>query len=171
MLQHLPSVEVELLFGLLGCVGLCIVMKDGDIKVELSLSVSSDRVSQFVQSVAVTSCIEYLTPGEEALQQNSFGIPEDCGYNFAHEVGCFEVICWWGVIFVSGIRYAPRLHNQWQFVSGMPHWLIYTESDVISLNSYASVCGVHSHGLGPKVQTPFCNHECREQFHTLLVKC
>jgi hypothetical protein len=21
------------------------------------------------------------------------------------------------------------------------------------------------------VQTPFCNHECREQFHTLLVKC
>lgn len=42
MLQHLPSVVVEPLFGHLGCVDCCIVMKGDDALVEPSMHLSSD---------------------------------------------------------------------------------------------------------------------------------
>jgi hypothetical protein len=88
-----------------------------------------------------------------------------------HRVGCFEILCWRGIIFVSIMTCAPTFHYQWQLDVAMPHLSVCTETVVISLNSYTSVCGVHSHALGPSMQMLSCDEESHEQFPALLVRC
>jgi len=122
-----------------------------------------------VQCAAARGCIDFLTSREEVHQQHSFGILDDCGYNLAHRVHCFEILCWRGIICVSSMTCAPMFHYQWQLGLAVPHWSVCTEAGVISINSYASVCGVHSLALGPNMQLFSCDKESHEQFPALLV--
>lgn len=120
-----------------------------------------------VQCVVARSCIDFLTSKEEVHQQDSFGILDDCGYNLAHRVGCFEILCWRGIICVSSMTCAPTFHYQWHLGVAVPHWSVCTES----INYYTSVCGVHSLASSPNMQLLSCDEERHEQFPALLVRC
>jgi len=124
-----------------------------------------------VQCLVARSCIDFLTSREEVHQQDFFSILDDCGYNLARRVGCSEILCWRGITFVSSMTCAPKFHHQWQLGLTMPHCSVCTEADVISINSCASVYGVHSQVLGPNVQVLSCDEESRERFPALLVRC
>lgn len=123
-----------------------------------------------VLCVAARSCIDFLTSREEVHQQDSFGSLDDRGCNLTQS-WLFEILCWRGIIFVSIMTCAPTFHYQWRLGLVMPHWSVCTETVVISLNSYTSVCGVHSRALGPNMQLLSCDVESHEQFPALLVRC
>jgi len=117
-----------------------------------------------VQCVVARSCIDFLTSREEVHEQDSFGILDDCDCNLAHRVGCSEILCSRGIIFVPSMTCALMFHYQWQLGLTVPHSSFCTEAVVISINSYASIYGVHSHALGPNMKLLSCNKESHENF-------
>jgi len=92
-------------------------------------------------------------------------------------IHCSELLYWRGV-YVSVSWSASlfpvctdetRFHQKWLFGPVMPYWLIYTTSNTININPYASVCGIPLTAFGPNIQLHSCNQGCHEQFHAHLL--